>query len=254
MNRLSIVVVVVLCSAPFAGAQSPQPSPQAQVSPPWPSSTKSPPMPQIAASPPTYQINLQGQIPPPSAPPVVALYAMPQPAFAQTTYVATTVPRSITWGPGPVGLSLAWGGTKMQGFGRVHTITWNHTVLTLVVQPVAPPLVYPQPTSYVATMPGPTAAPGYRLVRDPEPTPQASSSAPPFPPSYYATPSAPPVGPTPGLQLAPVPHGDEAPPAPAPPAATPTKPMAATTTKSDSLVRLGTLLKLRRAQRGEADE
>jgi hypothetical protein len=60
----------------------------------------------VAAQPPAYQM---------AGPP--AYYA-----------VTPGRPCTLTWGPGPVGMTLAWAGRRLQWFDRSHTWTLGHTV------------------------------------------------------------------------------------------------------------------------------
>lgn len=104
-----------------------------------------------------------GKSPPdlPPQPQVARLFGVPQPAPVTRYYAQTThQPRTIVWGPGPAGRTLAWVGRRMQWFGQQHTWVIHHDVVKPVtptpapqpvapVQPVVPPLV-PLPSSQQA--------------------------------------------------------------------------------------------------------
>jgi hypothetical protein len=215
MLRSLFVVAVVIFGAPLARAQSPQPSAQHQLGSPPPNPAKSPPVAQPAPSVVQYQVQLAPQIPAPVTPPMIAMMVAPQQALYQPQQTAMYVgtPRTIVWGPGPVGLSLAWFGRQLQGFGKVHSWTINHSIFG----PVAPVQPLIGPTSYLATMPAP--------VMQYQPVPVQQQTA------YYAPP------PTPLLRAV-----EEPPPAPAPPPQAPPKSSPQSNAgRVDHLFRLGSM-------------
>ena len=239
MKRSLFVVAVVLLDVSQAVAQSPQPSAQNQLAPSPSTPAKSPPVAQMPPPAVGYQFPFYPQVPAAPMMPMVPMYAMAQPtyqpAMAPMMYGAVGVPRTITWGPGLIGGSVAAFGRALdRNFGKTHTWTWNHTVIG-PVQPIA------GPTSYVATYAQPTY--GYQLVPVPGPVVTPPVMA---PTAYYAT-TGPPAGSTPPPPLM---RSEEAPPAPAPPPPPKASPQAGAV-KSDSLLRLGTLLKLRDGRRDE---
>ncbi len=103
-------------------------------------------------------------------------------------------PHTLTWGPGPIGYTLAWTGQKLQWFGRRHTWTIGHSVTTPIFTPIPAgpvgyfprayygPSAYGQPTDFFGPPP-PT----------PRPTPQRMTArgdeeAPPAPAAPAAVP------------------------------------------------------------------
>jgi hypothetical protein len=65
----------------------------------------------------------------PQSPPVAALPTTYQMAGPPTYYTVTPCqPRTLTWGPGPVGMTLAWTGRRLQWFDRRHTWSLGHTI------------------------------------------------------------------------------------------------------------------------------
>jgi hypothetical protein len=65
----------------------------------------------------------------PQSPPVAALPPTYQMAGPPAYYaVSPGRPWTLTWGPGPVGMTLAWAGRRLQWFDRSHTWTFGHTV------------------------------------------------------------------------------------------------------------------------------
>ena len=112
--------------------------------------------------------------------------------------VRTDAPRTMTWGPGPVGKTLAWGGRRLQWFDRSHTWSLNHTVAmpTQAATPVpfhfGPTQFGQQTTDFFAVpvpVPTPPPVPAARA------TPQHASrdeEAPPAPPAPASSPVLPP--------------------------------------------------------------
>jgi len=111
-------------------------------------------------------------------------------------YAAPAPSHTFTWGPGPIGASIAWLGRKVQPLGYQHT--WTHTrFMPVPVQPAPAPA----PVAYYPPM----QAQQYMLTLMPTATPQAA------PTHYYATQTAPPAG---SMPPAPMIRGEEAPPPP----------------------------------------
>jgi hypothetical protein len=82
----------------------------------------------------------------------------PRPAV-QYYAVAPRPPRTIHWGPGRLGKSIAWFGRELQWFDRQHTWVIGHSVAWPVKPtPVPPTPVVPQPEPI--QMPTPSAQAG----------------------------------------------------------------------------------------------
>ena len=65
----------------------------------------------------------------PQSPPATALPPTYQMAGPPAYYAVTArQPCTLTWGPGPVGRTLAWAGRRLQWFDRSHTWSLGHTV------------------------------------------------------------------------------------------------------------------------------
>ncbi len=231
MKRSLFVAAVLLVAVPIAAAQSPQPSGQGQLATPPPNPAKSPPLAQAAPMP-VYQM------PAPVVAPTIVMMAQPAVPAAQAMLVASPkLPRTIQWGPTPVGVGLAWVGRRLEGFGKAHTWTINHTVFSPVL--IAPS---PAPSVFVATQPAPAFT--YQLV--PVPGPVATPPVQ-MPTAYYATPSTPPAGSTPPPPMM---RSEAAPPPPAPPKPTPSAQTGSTTaTRDRDVTKLGALLDIEELER-----
>ena len=65
----------------------------------------------------------------PQSPPVAALPPTYQMAGPPAYFARMPgQPCTLTWGPGPMGRTLAWAGRRLQWFDRSHTWTLGHTV------------------------------------------------------------------------------------------------------------------------------
>jgi hypothetical protein len=115
----------------------------------------------------------------PPQPEVARLFGAPQ-SLVMPHVVTPRGPRTLVWGPGPVGLSLGWAGRQLQRLEHRHVWTIGHTVS----RPVRVPSV-----TY------------YQAIAAPQPAPL---------PQYDAAPLA-----TPQRRVS---ADEEVPPAPAPPA------------------------------------
>jgi hypothetical protein len=250
MPRYTLAAAALLSAGAVAYAQSPQPSPQRQLQTPPANPVCSPPPAQFAApvqmaTPGVYPNNLVIQQQPVAAAPSIMVVAAPAPAplfqcFQQPVAAPVTTayamraanPRTVQWGPGPIGASIAWLGRAVQPLGRAHTWTIQHSVLQPLSPVVAPAAT---PTIFVATQPAPqpyqyvpmTAVAPQQTVYYATPTPAAAPVAPatpppatkmepiiPAPPTKTDPASPPPA--TPGLVVPPPPGArvsDEAPPA-----------------------------------------
>ena len=121
----------------------------------------------------------------PSQPEVAKLFGTPQAAM-----ILPPRPRTITWGPGPLGLTLGWTGRQLQRLEHRHVWTIGHTAL----RPVRVPA-----TTYYEAIAAPAPATMPRLeAATPMATPQRAVSA---------NEEAPPAPPMPAMRLVP-PVGD----------------------------------------------